>query len=122
MKKENVIFGMGFGGSIAVGMIIITLGYYWLGIAIAFVGCFGAVLYSRKVTAKHKVGDERAEFIDGRASSLTFKITSIAIGILFAVLCGLSAEIPAQAVMGALLAFTGVVHVIAFHHYAKKYS
>ena len=121
MKKENVIFGMGFGGSIAVGMIIITLGYYWVGMAIAFVGCFSAALYSRKIAAKYKLGDERAEFIDGKASSLTFKVIFITMGILLPILGGFSMEIPAL-VVAPLLALTGVVHIAASHYYAKKYS
>jgi len=122
MKKENVIFGISFGGGLVAGIIIITLGYYWVGMAIAFVGCFSAALYSRKIAAKYKLGDERAEFIDGKASSLTFKVIFITMGILLAILGGFSMEIPAFPVVGLLLALTGVVHIAASHYYAKKYS
>jgi hypothetical protein len=124
-KKEKLIFGVSFGGSLVAGLIVITLGYYWLGLAIAFVGCFSAVLYSRKIAAKYKMGDERAEFIEGKAYSLTFRVIFITMGILLVILGGLfirSIEISAWYVIGLLFALTSAVSVASRHYYTKKYS
>ena len=125
LKKEKLIFGVSFGGSIVAGMVLITLGYYWLGMAIAFVGCFSVVLYSRKIAVKYKLGDERAEFIDGKAYSLTFRVIFITMGILLVILGGLfirSIEISAYCVIGLLFALTAAVSVASRHYYIKKYS
>jgi hypothetical protein len=124
-KKEKLIFGVSFGGSLVAGLIVITLGYYWLGLAIAFVGCFSAVLYSRKIAAKYKMGDERAEFIEGKTYSLTFRVIFITMGILLVILGGLfirSIEISAWYVIGLLFALTSAVSVASRHYYTKKYS
>ncbi|VUT24857.1 MAG: hypothetical protein MASP_00740 [Candidatus Methanolliviera sp. GoM_asphalt] len=125
MKKERVIFDVTFGVSILVGMIVASFGYYWLGIAIAFVGGFGVALHARNVAARYKLGDERAEFISGKASSLTFKVISITMGILLVILGGLSIrsiEISAYSMIGLLLALTCIVHLASRHYYTKKYS
>ena len=125
LKREKVIFGISFVGSIVAGMVLITLGYYWLGMAITFVGCFGTALYSRKIAAKYKMGDERAEFIEGKTYSLTFRVIFITMGILLVILGGLfirSIEISAYYVIGLLFALTSAVSVASRHYYIKKYS
>ena len=124
LKREKAIFGISFVGSIVAGMVLITLGYYWLGMAIAFVGCLSAALYSRKIAAKYKRGDERAEFIEGKAYSLTFRVIFITMGILLVILGGLfirSIEISAYYGIGLLFAITSAVSVASRHYYTKKY-
>jgi hypothetical protein len=64
IKKVEKIFGVVFGGSIAVAFTLAALGHYWVGIAIGFVGCLGAGMYMKSAEAKYRLGDERAEFIE----------------------------------------------------------
>ena len=120
---KNAIFRVSFCGALISCAIVITLGYYWLGLAIGFVGCFGAVFYMQKKAVRTQIiTDERAEFIEGKASSLTFKVMFITMGVLLAILGGLSIVISAYAVIGALFALTSIVHIAAVRHYGKRYS
>jgi uncharacterized membrane protein len=124
IKKAKTIFGVVFGGSIAVAFTLAALGYYWIGLAIGFVGCLGAVMYTNSVATKYRLGDERSHHIDEKASAFAFKITFAALGVSFAILAGLSnfIDIPAYPVMGLIFVFMSIVYYVATHHYAKKYS
>jgi len=125
LKREKVIFGISFVGSIVAGMVLITLDY-WLGMTIAFVGCLSAALYSRKIAVKYKMGDERSGYIDVRASALAFKISFATSCVLLAVISGIYAElevqIPSLAVLGPIVALMGSTYGILSHYYSKKYS
>ena len=126
IKKAQAIFGVVFGGSIAVAFTLAALGYYWIGLAIGFVGCLGATMYVKSVEKKYRLGDERSHHIDEKASAFAFKISFAVTGALLAILSGLSlsnfTDIPANSVIGPLMAFMGIVYLAATHHYTKKYS
>jgi hypothetical protein len=126
IKKAKTIFGVAFGASLAVFFALAALGHYLVGIAIGFVGCLGAGMYTKSVEAKYRLGDERSKLIDGNARALAFKVTFPTIGVLFAILMGLweeyGIEIPAYAILGPIFALMGVAYGVASHHYAKKYT
>jgi len=124
IKKAQAIFGVVFGGSLAVAVALAALGHYWIGLVIGFVGCLGAGMYMKSAEAKYRLGDERSHHIDEKASAFAFKITFPALGVSFAILAGLSnfTDIPAYPVMGLIFAFMSIVYCVATHHYTKKYS
>jgi Predicted membrane protein (DUF2178). len=122
MKRCNVIFLVSFFGSIIAGMIIISFGYYWAGVAVFFVGCFTAAHYMNRMATRYKLGDERSEFISQKANSVTFRITFILIAVLVIVLGGLRIEISGQVALMGIIAFGGIVNFILYYYYSKKYS
>jgi uncharacterized membrane protein len=120
LKKENVIFGTEFFGSIAIGMILIAIGYLLLGLIIALVGCLMSGIYYRKAKGA-ELSDEREEFINGKAGTLTFRITFPVFGLVFAVISALSIDVPASKVLGPLFAFYAIAHVVSYHYYGRRY-
>ena len=122
IKREAVIFGwMGFFGSLVVGTVLIAIGYPLLGLIIALVGVLVSERYMRKAKAI-EINDERAQFVEGKTCTLTFKITFPIFGIVFAFMSVLSMDIPAPAVLGPLFALYAVIHVVSYHYYDRKYK
>jgi uncharacterized membrane protein len=124
IKKAQAIFGVVFGTSLAVCAALAVLGYYWIGLAIGFVGCLCAGMYMKSAETKYRLGDERSHHIDEKASAFTFKVSFAALGVFFAILGGLSkfTVIPAYSVIGPFFAFMAITYVATTRHYTKKYS
>ena len=122
MKRRNVIFLVNFLGSMIAGIIIISFGYYWAGVAVLLFGAFTTKYYIHRMATRYRLGDERAEFINQKANSVTFRITFILIGVLVVVLGGLRIEIPGQVALIGIIAFGTIVDLILYYYYSKKYS
>jgi|GEM_PF-5531140 len=127
IKRVQVIFLVALWGSIGLGYALGFLsGSYWVAFSIILVGALSSAIYIKRVTDRYKLGDERSDYIDGRASALAFKISFATSGVLLAVISGvyveLEVQIPLLVVLGPIVALMGVTHGVASYHYAKKYS
>ena len=120
MKRVDLIFGMGFIGSIAVGVVLWIFIHPLLALLISVVGCAMSGIY-RSRTRRIKMKDERSHFIDGKAAILTVAITFPVFGGAFLVISVFSIDILAQAVLGPLFAFYGVTFSISYYYYDRRY-
>ena len=127
IKRVQVIFLVALLGSIGLGYALgFLIGSYWVAFAIILVGTLSSAIYIKRVTDRYKLGDERSDYIDGRASALAFKISFATSGVLLAVISGvyveLEVQIPSLVVLGPIVALMGFTYVISSHYYTKKYS
>jgi len=127
IKRAQAIFLVAFLGSIGLGYVLgFLIGSYWIAFAIILVGVLFSAIYVKRVTDRYRLGDERSEYIDVRASALTFKISFATSCVLLAVISGVSDEmqvqIPSLAVIGPIVALMGFTYGISSHYYTKKYS
>ena len=120
VKKEDVIFGTGFFGSLVVGTVLIVIGYPLLGLIIALVGVLVSEIYMRKAKAI-EINDERAQFVEGKSCIATVRITFPIFGVVFAFISVLSIDIPAQMVLGPLFTLYAATYVVSYHYYNRRY-
>jgi len=128
LKRAKIFFLIVAIIGITISVIVSSFGYYWsgfwFGLAVAFLIVYSVAIYSRKITAKYRLDDERARFIEEKAGNLAFKVAFISAGFLMAIIIGLEnfgLSIPASAVIAPYFAFIGVFHLIIYRHYEKMY-
>ncbi|MCQ1535768.1 DUF2178 domain-containing protein [Methanosarcina sp. KYL-1] len=123
-------------GSFTIGIFLVTIGIYiwaysptWVssvsgaaaGLIVAGVALILIALWKYKIRKSGEIKeDERDYRIAEKASFKTFQIIFILQGVLYATLGILNIQLPAQPVVGALFAITGISYAGIFQWYRRK--
>jgi uncharacterized membrane protein len=124
IKKVNRIFGAIVIGSVTCGVAISDWNY-WVGMALAFIGPICGLVYFKSATARERLGDERLEYVNGKAGAFSHKVMMISSAALLVLLSGLESSgvsLSAMSVFGPYFAFMAVFHVICYHYYERRYG
>jgi uncharacterized membrane protein len=69
-----------------------------------------------------EMNDERVQFVEGKSCIATVRITLPVLGVVFATISVLSMDIPAQKVLGPLVAFYCFTYAGSYFYYDRRYK